>query len=259
MKYIDLLKAKKRFNKYVADFDANNSKIARKIKHTYRVMNYAKIIATNIGFDEENIELAQLIALLHDLGRFIQERDYHTFNDNNSIDHADLAVEILFGDKGIIREFITEDKYDAIIYVAIKNHNKFKIQSDITELELKHAKCIRDSDKLDIFPGFINTKYKYFEKEDLENAYITDKVYESILNCKSVLLTDMKNQNVDVILLKLALVFDLNYNISLKIVREQKFIEQIVNKHYDLLNEKTKKKIKEAEKIVLNYIDSKIK
>ncbi len=76
-------------------------------------------IAEDLNLTSEEAVLAQLIALLHDIGRFEQLRIYNTFRDIDSIDHAELGIKILFKD-GIIRNFIKETKYDDIIYKAIK-------------------------------------------------------------------------------------------------------------------------------------------
>ena len=36
-----------------------------------------------------------VIGLLHDIGRFEQEAQYHTFNDFKSMDHGDYGAEYL--------------------------------------------------------------------------------------------------------------------------------------------------------------------
>ena len=51
----------------------------------------------------------------------------------------------------LIRKFIDDDKYDEIISKAIYNHNKYKIQEGLNEIELLQCKIIRDADKLDNF------------------------------------------------------------------------------------------------------------
>ena len=60
------------------------------------------------------MELAELIGLLHDIGRFEQIKRYNTFIDKNSINHGQLGVKILFDDNQI-RRFIKDSKYDDII------------------------------------------------------------------------------------------------------------------------------------------------
>ena len=43
------------------------------------------------------------------------------------------------------------DQYDNIIKKAIYNHNKYKIEENLNDVELLHRKIIRDADKLDNF------------------------------------------------------------------------------------------------------------
>lgn len=68
---------------------------------------------------QEDIELAELIGLLHDIGRFEQVRLYHTFVDKDSINHGEYGAKILFED-GLIRKFINDDRFDKIINQEIK-------------------------------------------------------------------------------------------------------------------------------------------
>ena len=100
--------------------------------------------------NQENIELAKLIALLHDIGRFEQVKQTNDFLDSNNFDHANYGVKVLFEDK-LIRKFIENNEYDNIIKKAIYNHNKYKIEENLNDAELLHSKIIRDADKLDNF------------------------------------------------------------------------------------------------------------
>ena len=58
------------FKEYLKDYDLENGSIKLKIKHTYEVVNKSEYIAKGLELDKENIELAKVIALLHDIGRF---------------------------------------------------------------------------------------------------------------------------------------------------------------------------------------------
>ena len=106
-------------------------------------------LAKQLELDEEDVKLARLIGLLHDFGRFEQYSVYATYDDDLSFDHADYAVEVLFNGNEI-RKYIADNRYDNIIKMAIKNHNKFAIEGNLNEKELLHTKMIRDTDKLDI-------------------------------------------------------------------------------------------------------------
>ena len=158
---MDFELAEKSFQEYLKNYDTNDGSIALKIKHTYEVVKKSEYIANGLKLDKENIELAKIIALLHDIGRFEQIKEFGEFNDKK-IEHAEFGVKVLFNN-GLIRNFINEDKYDSIIYKAIYNHNKYKIEKNLNEKELLHCRIIRDADKLDNF--------RVKEKDKLEDMF----------------------------------------------------------------------------------------
>lgn len=150
------------FTKYVNNYDMNDENIRLKYNHSIRVMELSRKYAQILGFNDEDIYLATLIGLLHDIGRFEQLRVYHSYNDRETIDHAEYGIEQLF-DKGLIKNFIKDEKYYDIIKYAIKYHNKFKLPVCDNERMMMHAKLIRDVDKIDIvyllgYLGELNSK-----------------------------------------------------------------------------------------------------
>ena len=57
------------------------------------------MIAEYLGLAEEQVKLAELIGLFHDLGRFEQVRLADTFSDKDSgINHAEQSNKVLFAD-----------------------------------------------------------------------------------------------------------------------------------------------------------------
>lgn len=150
------------FTKYVNNYDMNDENIRLKYNHSIRVMELSRKYAQILGFNDEDIYLATLIGLLHDIGRFEQLKVYHSYNDRETIDHAEYGIEQLF-DKGLIKNFIKDEKYYDIIKYAIKYHNKFKLPVCDNERMMMHAKLIRDVDKIDIiyllgYLGELNSK-----------------------------------------------------------------------------------------------------
>ena len=71
---IDISKAKNAFKKYISDYNINDSKISLKIIHMYHVADNSATIAQMLGLDVDEQKLAELIGLLHDIGRFEQIR-----------------------------------------------------------------------------------------------------------------------------------------------------------------------------------------
>ena len=161
---IDFEKAKKAFDNYVLKFDINDSKVDRKIRHTYLVVKASEILAESLKLNEEDAQLSKIIALLHDIGRFKQAEitDKNFDQSEQFFNHAEYGVKLLSNNM-FIREFIEDSKYDDIIFKAIENHNKLEIEKGLSEKELFHAKLIRDNDKT----GNFMLKYK----EDLKVVY----------------------------------------------------------------------------------------
>lgn len=239
---MDLQMAKQNFNEYVKKYDLNMSSIERKYHHSYRVASISKLIAEDLEFDKEEIELAILIGLLHDIARFEQWTRYETYIDSKSIDHADFGVQIL-KENNFLRDFIENDKYDNIVLTAIKNHNKFKVEDGIDEYTLKFCKLIRDADKIDIL--YLATSNYYNDEQlrlEIQNSKITDEYYMQISNNKVILRTNTKKYPLDRVLNQISFIYDLNYNYSKKYIYEKNYINQILDL-FDFSNNKEKDKI----------------
>ena len=218
------------FKKYVLKFDLNDDSISRKYYHSLRVMNKARKIAESIELSEEYINIATIVGLLHDYGRFEQWKRYHTFADGKSIDHGDLGVEILFDEKEIEKYDIKKENY-RIIYNAIKYHNKLEIPEDLTKEEKIICKIIRDADKLDIYELLLDGKIVFIDDNNPINLEVEKQFFEnSSINKKIV-----KNESTR-ILLRLAMIYDINFKWSLEYIKNNK----IVDKMLELLEDKEK-------------------
>ena len=249
---INIEKAESEFNNYVKNYDMDNVNINRKFFHSHRVKQIAEEIAKSLNLSEEEIKLAKLIGLLHDIARFEQYTRYQTFSDLKSIDHGDFGVEIL-KQNNFIRKFIETDEYDNIIFNAIKNHNKFKIEDGLTEKELLYSKSVRDADKLDIYFEILTMFYQTPEDlEAVENGIITDEHMKQILKNEDI---ERKiNQNkMDDFLLLLCFVFNYNFKYSFEIMYKEDYINRLLNR-FDFKNQDTKEKIKIIKEELNNYI-----
>ena len=231
---IDLQKARLAFKEYINRYDNQNDPgFNLKVVHTYHVVENAIMIAKKLKLSEEDINLAGLIAILHDIGRFDELKNLKKF-DSIGNDHAMFASKLLF-DEGLINNFIDNNKYNNIIKKAIENHNKKTIEENLSKQELLHAKIIRDADKLDnyrvkieediknIFPGIVNNK------EEIENSLISDKVYNSIINKKCVDIKD-RAYPLDYWVCILAFTFDINFKETLSIIKENDYINILIDK-----------------------------
>ena len=75
--------AKAAFEAYLDEYDRADDKIHLKIVHTYGVVDAAEDIARRMGLGEEDVQLAKVIGLLHDIGRFEQIKRFDSFEPGN--------------------------------------------------------------------------------------------------------------------------------------------------------------------------------
>ena len=249
---INIKKAIMEFLKYTEKYDLEDENIQRKREHSLRVMNISQTIARKLNLSEEEIKLSTLIGLLHDIARFEQYKQYHSYKDSNSFDHGDYALKILNKD---MRKYIEQDDFDEIIGKAIKNHNKFLIETELNEKEELFAKIIRDADKIDILYESVELFWKGKE-EVVEKSIISQEVFEAIQYNKLIKRQKGKEyEKIDSVLLIIAFIFDINFNVSFEIIKNENYIDKILNR-YNMRDEYTKKAIEEVRKIANNYINN---
>ena len=250
---MNIEKAIEEFIKYTENYNLDGPRIEGKQKHSIRVMEISKEIAQGLRLTLEEIDIATLIGLLHDIARFEQYTQYHTFKDAQSIDHVDLGVEILNKD---IRKYIETDKYDETIKLAVKNHNKYKIQEGLTQKQELFAKIIRDADKIDILYESAEMFWKGRESE-IEEATISEEVFEQISKNTQVKVETRKTPIDDVVSV-IAFIFDINFKVSFEILKKENYINRILDR-YDIKNIETKRKVENIRDIANQYIERKIK
>lgn len=254
---INIEKAKNVFLRYVENYDINDGKIALKRNHILRVSQISKKIAESLNLSQEDIELAELIGLLHDIGRFEQVKKYNTFLDKISINHGEYGVKILF-EENLIKEFGIEEKYYKIIKTAILNHNRAKIENGLSEKELLHSKIIRDSDKIDIFYVLMTDSMEnIYGCKTLQNAKFSDDIIKEVEENYFIDYKNMKEYG-DIWIAHIAYVFDLYYKSSYVIIKNNDYINKLLEKA-DFKNENTINQANEIVKIANKYIDEKIK
>lgn len=248
-------KALKTFEKYVEKYNPEDEKIKLKKEHIQRVAKVAEEIAKSENLTDEDIDLAWLIGLLHDIGRFEQIRRYHTFNDGKSINHAEMGVKILF-DEGLIKEFVEDRRYDELIRKAILNHNRARIESGLNEKELLHAKIIRDADKVDIFYSLtVYSKEAVWESPDLLDEIISDKIFQEFKEDKIIEYKD-RVSHADGLICHFAYVYDFNFKYSLQIIYRNNYIDKLYKRH-TFKDEETMKRYDEIYELAKKYVEEK--
>lgn len=257
---IDIQYATESFRKYLTSYDAADDKIRLKIVHTFCVKRASEAIAKRLNLSEEDRQLAVLIGLLHDIGRFEQLRIYHSFIDAETVDHAALGVKILFEDNKI-RDFIIDDSYDKIIREAIANHNRYAIEDGLSGRSLLHAKIIRDADKLDNYrvkleDGIATMIGRGITEENLGSFDITDAVYEEAKKKVSIL-SSLRKTPMDIWVSYIAVTFDIYFKETLEIISEENYIRRLFDR-VPYTNQKTAVRMAKLLDLVLAYIRERV-
>lgn len=254
---IDFIKAEKAFKEYLKQYNLKDGKNKLKVIHTYEVVRLSEQLATKLGLSEEEIKVAKIIGLLHDIGRFEQVKLTEGFIDSSNFDHADYGAEILF-EKGMIRQFIEENKYDKIIEKAIYNHNKLKIEDGLNEAELLYSQIIRDADKLDNFRVSSQDEVGDvlacpYDAEKIEYDTISPKVFEQFMEQRLIINTDRKTM-IDYWICILAFIFDMNFKETLEFIKEKGYVDTIIDR-IDYKNPETKQKMEKLRECAKKYLE----
>lgn len=222
-----------RFADYAKSFissSRDDQNLLLKERHTYNVCDNIVTISKERSMNNDEILLAESIALFHDIGRFPQYAEFKTFRDDMSVNHGVLGAKTLTEER-ILREL--PPKEQETILQAVKFHNAFALPRIEDPDSLVFLKLIRDADKLDIWRVF--TEYYETPEEKRASAVglglldapgYSEKIIRSIREKRMASLSDMKTLN-DFKLLQLSWLYDLNFAASFRLLLERDYIKRI--------------------------------
>ena len=225
------------FDDYVAGFYGDdefvNANIKLKEDHSKRTCEEMAYLAKQLGLEPNQKRLLEAIALLHDVGRFEQFVKYRTYNDPRSVNHCLLGLDVLNRTK-LFEDLETDQRQ--LIEKAIEYHGRRELPKDLDGQCLLFCKLLRDADKLDIL--YVVTEYyvQYRDNPDEfelevelpdEQGYSAD-VVEDILLGRRVEYSRLRTLN-DMKLLQLGWVYDVNFVLTLKRIKQRRFLEMLVD------------------------------
>ena len=243
------------FQNYLKEYDCEDEKTKLKIVHTYGVVHCVEVLGAKLQLSKEDMELARVIALLHDIGRFEQVKVHNHFDDG-VMDHADYSIHVLFRQRRI-NEFVQSRRFDLIIRQAIANHNKYAIAPGLQERTLLHARLIRDADKLDNFRVRLAEKIEnliYEIPSDQLGSYeISDNIYEDY-KAHQCILSAKRKTPMDIWVSYLAQIFDVNFKETFQLIKEKDYIHKTSDR-IPYTNPQTAKRMKEIIAIADQYVE----
>lgn len=265
---ISFEKYKKSFDDYASHYDRNDGRVELKIIHTRAVVAIMEQLCRLRRLPEHTFNLALLCAQFHDIGRFEQLRQYSTFIDHISVNHAVLSCQVL-EENGILDELSQTDKKK--ILTAIANHNKLEIDPSIVSAAeraddtpsgrdarecLELCKLIRDADKCDIFRVFaVDDMMDVVGAPDSQVAEetITPAVLQSIREHRCIDKV-IRETYLDQWISFIGYFFDLNYPESMQLARKQGYY-RVPFDRTEFKNPETKAQVAEVLDIIEQYID----
>lgn len=211
------------FDDYAMQYDFEEDAIRRKYEHSYRVMELSDKIVYSLGLEEDDSYLACIIGLLHDVGRFPQWKEYKTFSDSKSINHAILGAKLLF-DEGLIKKFKLDESDYYLVRTAIENHSVYKLdENKLKDKVLLHSKIVRDADKIDILYELSTPKIIGIKDDD---SKISEEVKNSFYKHEEIDRKEIKTVN-DRVLMKFGFVYGLYFDYSKKIILENEYLDRM--------------------------------
>jgi len=197
--------------------------------HSQQVAANCSTIGKALDLNEEELSMARLIALLHDIGRYHQIIN-HTTNGENSraADHAESGIDI-------ITNFDTfKDLNEAeqrILTTVIWNHNKPEIPKKEDRYVVFYLKLLRDADKIDSmritteFLGDMKKKQNVvLNKNFIDKPVVHKSVYEAIIK-ETIPPKDSIMTLYEYILFQLSWVFDINFRKSYHILNNKQYVK----------------------------------
>ncbi len=222
------------FNDYLKSFDQSDANVAKNIElkriHTEKVVENIKAIGRSIPLSEEDLFLAESIALLHDIGRFPQFAKYQTFDDDESENHAEWSVRII-NENNLLDNF--DERSKDIVLKAISCHNRLDLPLKEEENTSRFCYLIRDADKLDVLRIVSEyVKVKNNAKNDSivldlpDKNDISEKVIKRLHAHLPANKEDLKTQ-ADFKLMLMSWAYDLHFRKSYQMISQNQYVQKI--------------------------------
>lgn len=212
--------------------DSTRFAVRLKIDHIERVVEEARYLATELQLNESDTNIALASAWLHDAGRFLQIKKYHTMSDPQSENHAHLSITAINEEQVLVN---LPENEKTLLETAVRVHNQktLGIGNGFDERTLFFCKLLRDADKLDIWKVILDTDLNGTEEERdtiFHSLDRSDRISEPVLDCirngQIVDLRDLRTRH-DFRLMVMAWIFDLNFEASVKRVHERGYLNEM--------------------------------
>lgn len=223
------------FQSYLKGFycgtDEDLANIDLKKDHSLRVLREASMLTASLQVDSPLADMVHIAALFHDVGRFPQYRQFKTYNDRASLNHARLGVTVMRG-TDILDRLLPEHR--KLILGAIFLHNRPVLPARLSSAQSLIVRIIQDADKLDIIPTVMANLDPAVPSSrvvslglTLDSGNFSEAVFQKIARHQPVDMSEMVWVN-DFKLMLLGWLTTLNFPASRKAVLERRYPERLL-------------------------------
>ena len=247
------------FNDFTKSFYSSNEEDQRnimlKVEHTRNVRKNILQIAKELSLTQEQMRLAETVALFHDIGRFPQYAQFKTFRDAVSLSHGRLGMKTL-KKEGLLDRL---PKYERELILKVVNfHGAFSIPTTFDEDTVFFLKMVRDADKVDIFRVFL----EYYDSPPEEKASATAFGVPDTPEYSKIMLANLCNREVasysnirtenDFKMMKLSWVYAIYFDEAIRLLQDRGLVEKLINKLPQT------DEIKKATEVLRGYISGRL-
>lgn len=223
------------FQSYIKEFcfgtEEDLANIDLKKDHSLRVLQEARMLTASLQLASPLADIVHIAALLHDVGRFPQYRQFKTYNDRKSLNHARSGVAVMRG-TDILDRLLPADR--KLLLGAIFLHNRPVLPARLSAAQFLMVRIIQDADKLDIIPTVMANLDPAAPSSRvvslglaLDSDHYSEAVYKKIARRQPVDMSEMVWVN-DFKLMLLGWLPTLNFPASRQAVLERRYPERLL-------------------------------
>lgn len=199
--------------------------------HSLRVLREAGMLTTSLQLPSPLADVVHIGALFHDVGRFPQYRQFKTYNDRESLNHACSGVAVMHR-ADILRRLAPADR--KLVLAAIFLHNRPVLPARLSATQSLILRIIQDADKLDIIPTVMANLEPAAPSSRVvslglapDSDRYSDAVYRKVVDRQPVAMSEMFWVN-DFKLMLLGWLPTLNFPASRRAVLERSYPERLL-------------------------------
>jgi hypothetical protein len=219
---------------FYGDEEYVNDNLRLKEEHTKRTCEEMLYLAGEVGLSEGDVRVAEAVALLHDVARFVQFVRCRTYVDTKcGMNHGRMGMEIL-KKEGVLEGIDGAER--EVILRAVEYHGVKDVPGELDERTRLFCGLIRDADKLDIYQLMVTNWRQYrddpenfrFEVEIPDEPYVSEEVAADVLAGGTVDYAKLRTWN-DMKLVTLGWVYDVTFAATLRRIKQRRYLEDIID------------------------------